>query len=449
MATPNFTRILNRLGGAGLDLWRRSMGVDGKQTSIDLCHRLLQLRGEASAIVIADEIFSRFKAMDEAAQIEFFSRLVDEFQPETQALQMAAEYYLAEPSPESANALAAAAAAPRQSLIRSLSTSPRGVPALIKLRECLLTHLREHPELMPLDADLVQAFRSWFNRGFLELREIDWQTPAHILEKLIAYEAVHEIRGWDDLRRRLADDRRCFAFFHPALVDEPLVFVQVALTESTPRAIGDIIDEEPSTDPVTPKTAVFYSISNCQTGLRGVSFGNFLIKQVLLELKIEFPSIEHSVTLSPVPNFRRWLQSTLADADKLSDLGLQEADVEQLRELERLVGEGFEWSSQLEDLETLLMRLCAVYLVHEKRGNLPLDPVARFHLSNGARLDQVNWAGDLSMLRVKQSFGILVNYLYETDKLEHNHEALVNDGVVVASSAVKKLANGKAARRAA
>ncbi len=449
MATPTFKKLMYRLGGAGLDVWRRRLGLGEEQTAIDLCHRLVGLRGEASAIVIADEIISRFNAMNDDQALQFFEQLVDHFQPDSESLKIAAEFYLAEPGPEAASALADAALAPRQSVFRLLSTSPAGVPALVKLRERLLAFLAKNPQLQPLDSDLMHLFLSWFNRGFLELRRIDWQTPAHILEKLIAYEAVHEIRGWDDLRRRLAEDRRCFAFFHPALQDEPLVFVQVALTQDTATVIGDIIDEAMSDELIPPKTAIFYSISNCQSGLRGVSFGNFLIKQVLLELKQEFPSIENSLTLSPVPNFRRWVQSVLADPDLIETYGLSENRVARLTALDQEIKNNNEAADLLEECRPALLRLCAAFLLFERRADLPKDAVARFHLSNGASLDQVNWAGDLSARRLKQSFGILVNYLYEADKLEQNHEQLVNDGEIAASSIVKKLANGKHTRRAA
>ncbi|MFK8019321.1 MAG: malonyl-CoA decarboxylase family protein [Pseudomonadales bacterium] len=455
MAGPNFRNLFNRFGGAGFEKWRGRMAVSPEQPAIDLCHRLLRLRGEASAIVIADEIISRFTALDAAGQLEFFNQLLEQFQPEAEALKIAAEHYLAEPGAESAAAIAVASEAPWKALFRLLSTSPAGVPALIEMREQLLPLLREYPELTTLDSDLVNVFRSWFNRGFLELREIDWHTPAHILEKLIAYEAVHEIRGWDDLRRRLADDRRCFAFFHPALVDEPLVFVQVALTATMPAQIGNILDEEVSTGFVPPKTAVFYSISNCQEGLRGVSFGNFLIKQVLLELKREFPSIDLSVTLSPVPNFRRWVQSVLADEERQAELGIADSELEELLALDELIQTDKDKqhreqiTENLNQLESTLMRLCGFFLAREKRMGLPHDAVARFHLSNGARLEQINWAGDLSYRRLRQSFGILVNYAYNADKLEENHEALVNDGTIAISPAVKKLANAKPTKRAA
>lgn len=418
------------------------MRVGDEQSAIELCRRLLQLRGEASAIVIADEIISRFESMDNTEQLGFLLALQNDFQPQEESLRLAAESYLSDPSAERAAALSNAARAPRLNIIRSLSTSPSGVPALIRMRAELLSHLRANPELALLDDDMARQFRAWFNRGFLELRRIDWQTPAHILEKLIAYEAVHEIRGWDDLRRRLADDRRCFAFFHPALADEPLVFVQVALTESTATAIGDILDEEPPVAMAPPSTAVFYSISNCQQGLRGVSFGNFLIKQVLVELQQEFPSINNSITLSPVPNFRQWLKSLLKDEAAAQELGLSDDRIRSLQALEAELDTD-DSKELLQVNQKALMRLCASFLINEKRGAMPRDAVARFHLSNGARLDQINWAGDLSALRLEQSYGILVNYLYEADQLETNHEQLVNNGVVACSTVVRKMAEGK------
>ncbi len=452
MANSTLSRMLDRLGGAGLDLWRGRMSVSTKQPAIDLCHRLLTLRGEASAIVIADEIISRFNAMPADEQLEFFIQLLEQFQPDPDALALAAERYLDEPGPEMAAELGRVAMPPRQEVIRNLSTSPSGVRALIKVRERLLECIKTEPSLKLLDDDFVRCFRSWFNRGFLELREIDWQTPAHILEKLIAYEAVHEIRGWDDLRRRLAEDRRCFAFFHPVLDDEPLVFVQVALTDDMAANISDILDAEPANRPDKPSTAVFYSISNCQAGLRGVSFGNFLIKQVLLELKLEFPSVEHSLTLSPVPNYRRWLQKLLADEERCAETGLlDDSQRENLRALDQAIT-----ANELEEIDRMLVLcqnqllcLCAYFLLNQKRDTLPADAVARFHLSNGASLARINWAGDLSSRRLHQSFGILVNYVYVADKLETNHEMLVNEGVIAASATVKKLAQGKLTKKAA
>jgi malonyl-CoA decarboxylase len=285
-----------------------------------------------------------------------------------------------------------------------------------------------------LDADLRHLFASWFNRGFLELRQIDWQSPAAVLEKLIAYEAVHEIKGWDDLRRRLAPDRRCFAFFHPALPGEPLIFVEVALVEGMATAVPPLLAQDADEDAARARaacadTAIFYSISNCQDGLRGVSFGNFLIKQVVEELQAEFPRLERFSTLSPVPGFRRWLAPRLADGSNLS--------VALLPVFER---DGW-WHDpeQNEKLRPVVMRFCAMYLTRQHPPGSRIDSVARFHLGNGARLERINWLGNTAPRAIQESFGIMVNYLYDHDSIEDNHEAFVRDGTVVRSPEVDTL----------
>jgi malonyl-CoA decarboxylase len=285
-----------------------------------------------------------------------------------------------------------------------------------------------------LDADLRHLFASWFNRGFLELRRIDWQSPAAVLEKLIAYEAVHEIKGWDDLRRRLAPDRRCFAFFHPALPGEPLIFVEVALVRGLATAMPPLLARETDEEAARAQaaradTAIFYSISNCQDGLRGISFGNFLIKQVVEELQAEFPQLKRFSTLSPVPGFRRWLMQRLAEGS--------DPDTVLLPKLER---DGW-WHdlAQSEKLRPALMRLCALYLTRQPSPGSRVDPVARFHLGNGARLERINWLGNVARRAIQESFGIMVNYLYDHDSIEDNHEAFVRDGTIVRSPDVDAL----------
>src|SRR3979411_2368446 len=282
-----------------------------------LAPRLLSERGEASGAQVARELHHVLRALDPDGGHSFQRYLATEFQPDKAALRAAAERYLADTTAEAAAALAQAADPPRQELLRRMNMAPGGTGALIAMRSELTAHLHDEPELKLLDADLRHLFASWFNRGFLELRRIDWQSPAAVLEKLIAYEAVHEIKGWDDLRRRLAPDRRCFAFFHPALPGEPLIFVEVALVQGLATAMRPLLaretDEEAAQAQATrADTAIFYSISNCQDGLRGISFGNFLIKQVVEELQAELPQLERFSTLSPVPGFRRWLMQRLA-----------------------------------------------------------------------------------------------------------------------------------------
>jgi malonyl-CoA decarboxylase len=396
-----------------------------------LAATLLSERSEASGAQVARELHHVLRALDVDDRHSFQRYLATEFQPDRAALRAAAERYLADGSAEAAAALARAADPPRQELLRRINMAPGGTGALIAMRSELTAHLRGEPELKPLDADLRHLFASWFNRGFLELRRIDWQTPAAVLEKLITYEAVHEIKGWDDLRRRLAPDRRCFAFFHPALPGEPLIFVEVALVQGLATAMPPLLapetDEEAArAQAARADTAIFYSISNCQDGLRGISFGNFLIKQVVEELHAEFPQLERFSTLSPVPGFRRWLMRRLAEGS--------DPDTALLPELER---DGW-WHdlAQGEKLRPALMRLCALYLT--RQPSIRIDPVARFHLGNGARLERINWLGNAAPRAIRESFGIMVNYLYDHDTIEDNRKAFVR-GTIVRSPDVDTL----------
>ena len=287
--------------------------------------------------------------------------------------------------------------------------------------------------LQAVEADLLHLLSSWFNAGFLQMRRVDWSSPAQLLEQIIRHEAVHEIDGWDDLRRRIEPtDRRCFAFFHPALVDEPLIFVEVALTEQIPGAIAPLLAADRQPVPVErARTAVFYSISNTQRGLGGISFGNFLIKQVVEELRRELPKLENFVTLSPVPGFMKWLKQ--ADEVPVSD--------EERALLARL--DEPDWFNNAEltsQLRAVVEPLAAHYFLKARtpKGRL-IDSVARFHLGNGARLERIDWLGDLSPKGLRESAGIMVNYLYRLEDIEKNHEAYANQGDVIASSAVKKL----------
>jgi malonyl-CoA decarboxylase len=397
-----------------------------------LAAKLLSERGEASGALVSRELHDVLRALDANDRHGFQRYLATEFQPDRAALRAVAARYLADPTAEAAAALARVADPPRQELLRRMNMAPGGTGALIAMRSEITAHLRDEPELKLLDADLKHLFMSWFNRGFLELRRIDWQSPAAVLEKLIAHEAVHEIKGWDDLRRRLAPDRRCFAFFHPALPGEPLIFVEVALVQglatSMPPLLSQDVDEDAArAQAATADTAIFYSISNCQQGLRGVSFGNFLIKQVVEELKAEFPQLKRFSTLSPVPGLRRWLGQRLANGS--------DPDAALLFELER---DGWRNDpARGEKLRAPLMRLGARYLT--RKPSIRIDPVARFHLGNGARLERINWLGNNTPRGIQESFGIMVNYLYDHDSIEDNHNAFVRDGTIARSPDVDAL----------
>ncbi len=432
------------------------------ERSRELASALLSERGEASGAAIARELHMALRGLGPDDRLAFYRFLTGNFLPAELRLRAAAAAYLADPSPERATEVSEAAEPTRQELLRRMNMSPGGTASLVAMRRDLLGHLRDDPSLKPLDYDLRHLLGSWFNRGFLELRRIDWQTPAAVLDKIIAYEAVHEIQGWEDLRRRLAADRRCFGFFHPALPGEPLIFVEVALTQGLAASVQPLLAREGDEAAERMReraadTAIFYSISNCQDGLRGISFGNFLIKQVVEELKAELPGLVRFSTLSPVPGFRRWLERRLAaeDAanilreDEMADLRLaaaepiQEGDPAAL--LSGLLATERWWENpQLADaLRLPLTRLCATYLTtpvesRGAKGKAPADPVARFHLGNGARLERVNWLGNTAPRGIGESYGIMVNYLYDPDQIEASHEAFVR-GMVVRSAAVDAL----------
>jgi CoA:oxalate CoA-transferase len=414
-----------------------------------LADALLSERGEVLGTVIAHDLVRLVKSAGGAELFQIFAMLADRYAPDTKKLAKAADKWRADPSPAHLEALTVATEAPRQELFRRMNMAPDGTATLVKLREQLLKQLPDHPELGGVDADLKHLFASWFNRGFLTLERISWHTPAAVLEKLIAYEAVHAIDGWDDLRRRLASDRRCFGFFHPALPDEPLIFVEVALVNRLADRIEPIIRAPmPSADQGAPNadTAIFYSISNCQPGLRGVSFGNFLIKQVATDLARELPSLKTFSTLSPMPRFRSWLEKPGTDLAKHLPRSMADAIIAETGAPSLSVGlrnlaaaaeaEGYVRSDLLKDA---LTRLAARYLsgAEEKKG--PTDPVARFHLGNGARIEQVNWMADLSKKGVRESHGLMVNYLYDLGSVEKNHEAFANHQPITTSKAVAAL----------
>jgi malonyl-CoA decarboxylase len=409
-----------------------------------LAESLLSERGEASGAAVARELRDSLAQLAGEDRVVFFRFLAEGFGPDPDRLRQAAEAWLADPSVEAAARLAEAAEPPRQELLRRMNMAPGGTAALVGLREELAGPARNEPVLRVLDADLRHLFASWFNRGFLELRRIDWQTPAAVLEKLIRYEAVHEIQGWDDLRRRLDADRRCFAFFHPSLPGEPLIFVEVALVQGLAAAVQPLLArDDPSGDPARADTAIFYSISNCQEGLRGISFGNFLIKQVVEELKAELPQLASFATLSPVPGLRRWLERMeeapfRAEEEALLTATAGKADAASAF---RALTEGEWWRDEAkrEALRGPLLRLAATYLTRPAAGKASIDPVARFHLGNGARLERVNWLGNTSARGMRESFGVMVNYLYDRDQIEANHERFVASGHVARSAAVEAL----------
>ena len=405
------------------------------------CVALISGRGEASGVALATSILERYAQLDPVSRARILEALrAGRFGADRKRLEDVIARYREIPDASNTLALHKAAEPRRQELIRRLNLAPGGTAALVRMREDLLRALADRghaSDLGVVDADFVHLFSSWFNRGFLVLRRIDWTTPAHILEKIIRYEAVHQIDSWEDLRARLEPaDRRCFAFFHPTLVDEPLIFVEVALQGDIPAAIAPILAAaRPATDAARATTAVFYSISNCQLGLKGVSFGNFLIKQVVEELKREFPALDTFVTLSPVPGFLAWVAQTRTARHTSPFSG---AD---LATLDLLKNEGWQGDvAACKALKPILQNAIAYYLlVARGRDGSSIDPVARFHLGNGARLARVNWMADLSPKGLAQAAGFMVNYHYVPADIERNHEAFANQGEVATVHAVKRL----------
>jgi malonyl-CoA decarboxylase len=404
----------------------------------DLARRLLAQRGEASGLALAQDLARLIRGMTPEALIQFLQVLAREFVGDKAAIEKAVAQWQRQPDDAALSALRQAVESPRQELFRRLNMAPDGTATLVELRRCLLELLPQHPELRAIDEDMRHLLASWFNRGFLGLERIDWNTPASVLEKLIRYEAVHEIDGWDDLRLRLAADRRCFGFFHPAMPDEPLIFVEVALLSGMADAIQPLIATDRTIgEPQAADTAIFYSISNCQDGLRGISFGNFLIKQVVSELQAELPNIKTFATLSPIPGLRRAVQDKEAFSPaRLEALLGEEAwrllryngYVDPIAGIDGLLNEG---EALPPAAQKGLQRLALAYLTQCRRGNGVSDPVGHFHLSNGARLERINIAADLSSKGLQQSFGAMVNYLYEPRSLEENHELYVDTGEVV------------------
>lgn len=409
---------------------------------------------ERAARMRIKQILSIYLQCDDVGKSKFFALLSDKFGPDEIAVRAAINRYLGAAdrlSRSRAEAdLTLELESPRLRILRQFNLLPDGVSALVCLRADLLRLDADH-HLAELEWDLLRLLTTWFDVGFLELQRIGWNSPAALLEKLIRYEAVHEIKSWTDMRNRLDSDRRCYAFFHPRMPEEPLIFIEVALVQQISRSIQALLDEsQPTLDPAHATTAVFYSISSTQPGLKGVSLGEFLIKRVVEQLVVEYPRLQTFVTLSPVPGFGRWLEKRLTDpaspshvpSDLHRDLAEQGAppnmasirsaldqDIAEKRKLPRGFGK---W----------LQRQCAAYLLEAKSDQHPLDPVARFHFSNGASLAQINWLADTSAHGRRQSLGLMVNYLYQIEDIEKNHDAYAREGSLAAAPSVRSMLAG-------
>lgn len=410
--------------------------------------------GEVSTRQRAGRLAETYLHLDDAGRHAFLRLIAHEFGPDPRQVSEAHEaYQAAVGTAEQWDAEARLRAAMRSRRLRILTqfnAIPQGVKFLVDLRADLLRFVAQDPLLKPLDRELEARLSAWFDVGFLELQRITWLSPAALLEKLVQYEAVHEIRSWDDLKNRLDSDRRCYAFFHPRMPLEPLIFVQVALLEELADNVQRLLDiEAPLADTRRATTAIFYSISATQPGLRGVSFGNFLLKRVIDDLKRDFPRLKTFATLSPIPGLARWAQRhpdemaeafLPADRTRLAGLGIASTDDAALAAV--LEGKP-DWQADDKLRATLrepLLRLAARYLLEARRGDKPVDAVARFHLGNGARVERLNWLADCSAKGLQQSWGIMVNYLYDPDSIESNLEQFASEGLIAASSTVRKQA---------
>ena len=367
---------------------------------------------------VAEDALHSYRSLDDSERSAFFDSLADEFSPDPEAVGRSGDAYRLDPSPDHLARLLKAAEPPRRELFRRLNLASGGTAALVEMRRQLLLELDQHSSWRAIDSDLSHLLAGWFQRGFLSLRRIDWNTPAAVLEKLIAYEAVHPIRGWRDLRRRLEADRRCYAFFHPALPDEPVIFIEIALTRGMSAGVRSLLDpNSPVTHPERANCATFYSITNSLDGLRGVPFGSFLIRAVADQLAREFPRVRLLATVSPIPGFLNWL---MAQARVQGPNGHETPLQAVVRKLQ--VPQWFDDPELSAELQHDLMPLCAFYLLHAKHGQQPLDPVGRFHLRNGARLERVNWLADTSASGMQRSAGLMANYVYRFPEARRNHE---------------------------
>jgi malonyl-CoA decarboxylase len=392
---------------------------------IKSCHLLVSERGQANVYALAMQVIEGYKGLPAARREAFFAALATEFAPVPEAVLKAATDYAQAPNAQHLAVLTQAVEAPRQELLRRINRAPGGTAMLLAMRVDLLGLRKGNPELGAVDADFLHLLTSWFNPGFLRLERVDWQSSAALLEKIIHHESVHEISGWSDLRRRLQPDRRCYAFFHPQLSDEPLIFVEVALIDDMAEAIAPLIESKPETLTADgARTAVFYSISNCQPGLRGVSLGNFLIKKVADQLHSELPQLKIYCTLSPIPGFTRWLDNQKPADDEWAG-ALQRVAAWRQRNA-ALMADNI--THMPKPLRQDLTSLCAHFLVSQSHEALG-DPVARFHLDNGARLERINFAADLSRKGLKQSLGLMVNYLYDIGAVETRHQEFMNQKV--------------------
>ncbi len=403
--------------------WLKNSKVENRSIE-ELCFDLLSSKGEVSAMSLSKKILDYYLSLDEKEKINFFLLLIEKMDLDLKKIDKALDAYKTFPNHEKYHGIIKSTVSNRSKLFNRLNQSSGATSQLVKMRSDILKLSKFNKKLSIIDLDLKNLFISWFNRGFLVLRPITWESPADILEKIINYEAVHTFNNWEDLKSRLEpSDRKCYAFFHPAMPNEPLIFVQIALTSGIPNSIQNILSEKREILSLEKaNTATFYSISNCQHGLQGISFGNSLIKTVVQEISRNFPKINNFVTLSPIPNFTNWL--------KTINIKIENSKTKKnIKSAYNYLKNNPKFSSDF----------AAHYLIniHNENGSI-VDPVAKFHLTNGAIIHEIHDKADISERGIKQSNGHMVNYLYNLEKVTENHEKFVVENKIMASEKLLK-----------
>ena len=431
----NLKEIISSIADVGQKLFKKSVvKKNDLESIISLCDDLISNKGAAFGITVARDITDLYHTLSPDNKLLFFKKINEKFKPDHNKVNSAIETYKREQNDKNLLKLFVTSEGQRRELFRRMNMSPNGISTIVSLREDLLQILNANKDLKPLDNDLRELFKSWFNPGFLKLTKITWDTKAAVLEKIIQYERVHKIKDMNELKRRLGEDRRFFSYFHPALDDEPIIFVQVALTNGLGKSIQEIM--KPTTgNEKKYDTATFYSISNCQEGLTRVTLGNFLIKRVVYEIQEELPNIKNFGTLSPIPGFRDWF--TTLDEGVIQNIlaKIPYSTVSFLRSSSLKVGDG-----RIVSNKKAIIKLVAHYLMNEKnKKDLPINDVCRFHLGNGAIIEDIVINANISEVGFNRSFGVMVNYLYELKNIEKNHEDYVNNKNIIISDKLKKL----------
>ncbi len=431
----NLKEIISSIADVGQKLFKKKeLKKDDLETIISLCDDLISNKGAAFGITVARDITDLYQTLSPENKILFFKKINEKYKPSHTKVTEAIENYQKTQNDKNLYKLFVTSEGKRRELFKRMNMAPNGISTIVSLREDLLKTLDENKDLVPLDDDLRELFKSWFNPGFLKLAKITWETKAAVLEKIMKYERVHEIKDMDELKRRLGEDRRFFSYFHPALEDEPIIFVQVALTNGLGKSIQEITKPRSDGDQKYD-TATFYSISNCQEGLSRVTLGNFLIKRVVFEIQEELPNIKHFGTLSPIPGFRDWF-SYLEDVKIKNILGdVPIESISFLKSSDLKVGD-----PRIVANKVAITKLVAHYLMNEKNHKqLPINDVCRFHLGNGAIIDDIVINANVSEVGLNRSFGVMVNYLYELKNIEKNHEEYINNKTIIISDKLKKI----------